>query len=132
MILALNTSSRTLEIWIDTNYWQIETDRNLARELLGTIRDKLASVAGQQYLTDQQLFANLTGIIIFKGPGSFTGLRIGATVANALADSLHIPIVGETGEDWREQGDKRLRASANDRVVLPEYGASANISTPRK
>ena len=34
----------------------------------------------------------LTGVIVAKGPGSYTGLRIGVTVAKTLAKTLHIPL----------------------------------------
>lgn len=35
---------------------------------------------------------DLSSIEVFEGPGSFTGLRVGAAIANALAYSLKIPI----------------------------------------
>ncbi|RMF58309.1 MAG: tRNA (adenosine(37)-N6)-threonylcarbamoyltransferase complex dimerization subunit type 1 TsaB [Calditrichaeota bacterium] len=35
----------------------------------------------------------LSGIILSSGPGSFTGLRIGYSIAKGLATSLNIPIV---------------------------------------
>lgn len=37
-------------------------------------------------------FKNLTGVEVEKGPGSFTGLKVGAAVANALGFSLNIPV----------------------------------------
>lgn len=36
--------------------------------------------------------SDLEEIIVVNGPGSFTGIRIGVTVAKTLAFSLHIPI----------------------------------------
>ena len=38
---------------------------------------------------------DLQGIEVEKGPGSFTGLRVGVSVANALAYSLNIPVNGK-------------------------------------
>ncbi|MEH7098090.1 tRNA (adenosine(37)-N6)-threonylcarbamoyltransferase complex dimerization subunit type 1 TsaB [Neobacillus vireti] len=38
--------------------------------------------------------ADLTKIVVAKGPGSYTGVRIGVTVAKTLAWTLNIPLVG--------------------------------------
>jgi tRNA threonylcarbamoyladenosine biosynthesis protein TsaB len=80
----------------------------------------------------QETFREVTGIIIFRGPGSFTGLRIGISTANALAYANNIPIVGATGENWRESGLKKLRKKQNDAIVLPEYGAEPHATIPKK
>ncbi len=40
----------------------------------------------------------LQGIEVETGPGSFTGLRVGVSVANALGYSLKIPVNGKTSE----------------------------------
>jgi tRNA threonylcarbamoyladenosine biosynthesis protein TsaB len=68
------------------------------------------------------------GLVAFKGPGSFTGLRIGLSVANALAYSLHIPIVATKGTDWIARGIKRLGQGADEQIVLPEYGAPPHVT----
>jgi tRNA threonylcarbamoyladenosine biosynthesis protein TsaB len=80
----------------------------------------------------EKAWSDVTGLVIFKGPGSFTGLRIGVTVFNTLAATNRWPIVGVQGEDWRRQGIARLAASENDELVLPEYGGEAHITKPRK
>src|SRR5437899_272515 len=40
-------------------------------------------------------FVKLKGIEVETGPGSFTGLRVGVSVANALGFSLGIPVNGK-------------------------------------
>jgi tRNA threonylcarbamoyladenosine biosynthesis protein TsaB len=132
MILALDTSTPTLRLWLDDQHWDIATDRQLARDLLHIIREKLVQVLSESTGTDHDIFAQLTGIIVYRGPGSFTGLRIGATVANSLASSLHIPIVGTTGSDWHQQGQHLLASGQDHRLVLPLYDRAANVSQPRK
>lgn len=52
-------------------------------------------------LLDQEkmIFKDLDGIEVETGPGSFTGLRVGVSVANALGFSLNIPVNGKKIED---------------------------------
>lgn len=128
MLLLLDTSTPTCKLALMNDTERIhdewEAGRTLAKELLGYL---------QQALEKQgKTWSNLTGIVAFRGPGSFTGLRIGLTVLNTLAAAQAVPIVGATGADWQTEGTERLRRGENDRIVLPEYGGEANITTPRK
>ena len=128
MILLLDTSSPLCRLMLVDDQQQYTTewqaDRALAKGLLGFIEAEL----GKQHKT----YADITAIGAFKGPGSFTGLRIGLTVLNTLADGLSVPIVGETGEAWQERALERLRAGENEHIVLPLYGSEAHITSPRK
>ena len=75
---------------------------------------------------------NIQGLVCFKGPGSFTGLRIGISVANALSYSLNCPVVSQAGDNWQSIGIDRLLNHENEKVALPEYGAEAKITKPKK
>jgi tRNA threonylcarbamoyladenosine biosynthesis protein TsaB len=75
---------------------------------------------------------DVQGIAIYKGPGSFTGLRIGMSVANALAYAQNIPVVAKDGDDWIKDAIDDLLAGKNDKIALPEYGSPAKTTTPRK
>lgn len=98
------------------------------RRLAETIHYKIKELLDSQGRSLEQIDA----IGVFKGPGSFTGLRIGLTVANTLADSLKIPIISETGNNWLEKVDTRLEKSENEIIALPEYGSSPRTTKPRK
>jgi len=130
MILTIRTDKPEAEIGVFTatgeelSYHTWLAHRQLSVTLLSTIRDQLA--------VQQADFHDITGLVIFKGPGSFTGLRIGVTVANTLAYGLQIPIVGAEGNAWQKDGIKALRKGENHTIVLPAYGAEAHITKPRK
>lgn len=98
------------------------------RELGRTIHLKLKELLDSKGYT----LHDLQSIVAYQGPGSFTGLRIGLTVANTLASALVVPIVGSTGDDWQAAGLVQLADGKNDKVVLPEYGAPVHITTPKK
>ena len=128
MILLLDTSTPTCKLILvsdsaEFNY-QWEAGRSLADGLLDYIKSCLKE--------HNKNLHDLLGIGVLKGPGSFTGLRIGITVCNTLADSLNVPIVGIVGESWQTEANRRLANKENDKLVLPIYGREANITKPRK
>jgi len=52
----------------------------------------------EDILLEQKLkLTDITAIQVAMGPGSFTGLRVGASVANALGYLLDIPVNGKKG-----------------------------------
>ncbi len=129
LILAIRTDKPAAELGLYKDEGKLtnitwEAHRRLAE----TIHQKIEETVTVSSYT----LADIEGIIVYKGPGSFTGLRIGGTVANALAASYAIPIVGETGERWITDGIKALTAGDNDSSVWLEYGAEPNITKPIK
>ena len=48
--------------------------------------------------TNNSELQTLKGIKVETGPGSFTGIRVGVSVANALGYSLNIPVSGKKRE----------------------------------
>ena len=50
----------------------------------------------EKLLKDQKLdYKDLEGVEVETGPGSFTGLRVGVSCANALGFALGIPVNGQ-------------------------------------
>ncbi|MBR3131613.1 tRNA (adenosine(37)-N6)-threonylcarbamoyltransferase complex dimerization subunit type 1 TsaB [Candidatus Saccharibacteria bacterium] len=94
----------------DSFEYQEDLGREMAEKLLGVLRDRLAEHG--------KTFHDLTKITFMSGPGSFTGLRIGATIVNTLAHELRIPLFNHHGKEQE--------------IIIPEYGRPANISAPRK
>jgi tRNA threonylcarbamoyladenosine biosynthesis protein TsaB len=128
-ILTIRTDKPEAEIGLYDDETQVAyVTWQAHRELGRTIHDKIRTM-----LVDADKdWDDVQGIVAFQGPGSFTGLRIGLTVANALATANNCPIVGAVEETWREVGVRRLVNGENDTRVIPEYGAEANITQPRK
>jgi tRNA threonylcarbamoyladenosine biosynthesis protein TsaB len=129
IILVIKTDSPEARIAIYENNKKLVEQSWLAhKQLSNTIHrkvDELVSARGKS-------LQDLNGIIVFKGPGSFTGLRIGLSFANALSYSYRIPIVATGGDNWLSEGIKMLSSGQNDRIALPRYGAEAHITKPRK
>jgi len=129
-ILGIDTSDKICKVKLfkedEDKIFEKEwlADRGLSKGLLRFLED---------FLKENHLsFWDVKGLVIFKGPGSYTGLRIGITVFNTYSDTTKIPIVGETGEDWFLKGVKRLERGENDKVVMPRYLAPAHITKQRK
>jgi tRNA threonylcarbamoyladenosine biosynthesis protein TsaB len=128
MILLLDTSTPVCKLVLidgeQRHNAEWEAGRTLAKGLLGFLKQELANI--------DKTWQDLTAIGVFQGPGSFTGLRIGMTVLNTMADALSIPIVATKGGEWEREAIRRLDSHENDHLALPFYGAEANITKPRK
>jgi tRNA threonylcarbamoyladenosine biosynthesis protein TsaB len=129
LILLLKTDQPQAELYLCHDQEQLahkvwNADRTLAGSLLSAIEALLKQ--------NHKRLDQVEAVGVFSGPGSFTGLRIGHSVANTLAYSLKVPIVGASGRGWRAEATTKLCASQNDRIALPEYGSDAKTTAPRK
>lgn len=92
MKLYIDTSnSKNITVALDSKKYQKKLSQS--QELLSLIDKAL----GKSHKTVK----DITEIQINRGPGSFTGLRVGASVANALGWMLDIPV---NGQDVKKEG----------------------------
>lgn len=129
IILTIRTDKPEAELGLfrdgdklDYEIWQAH--RQLAETIHLKIRDLLSKY-------DLKL-SDIGGIICYAGPGSFTGLRIGLTVGNALSYSVSVPIVATGSDDWVAIGLRELQNGENDQLALPDYGAPVHTTEQKK
>jgi tRNA threonylcarbamoyladenosine biosynthesis protein TsaB len=130
IILTIRTDKPEAEVGLYIDDKQISYDKWLAhRELAESLHQHILKMLE----VNNKELKEVEGINVYEGPGSFTGLRIGISVANALAYSLDVPIVGSSSENWKEQGlTNLLTKPINIKPITPNYGASVHITLPRK
>lgn len=85
---------------------------NHGKETEFSIKQKLGSQALLPLIvkalkTKKIKFSDLSSVEVNPGPGSFTGTRVGVTVANVLGFALNIPVNGKNGN-----------------IVIPKYEKS--------
>ena len=90
-ILAIDTSNNTLGV-------ALLNDNQVVGELITNVKKNhsvRAMPAIEQLMKDCEIKPkDLDKIVVAKGPGSYTGVRIGVTIAKTLAWTLNIPISG--------------------------------------
>ena len=131
MILTIRTDNPEAEVGLfdpvtfkEVAYKRWHAHRELESTLLSTL---------EAMLQDNGIQNNdLNGVIVYAGPGSFTGLRIGFTVANTLSAGLGIGNVKSGGPDWVNNGISLLSTVKTPQILLPDYGGQANITKPKK
>lgn len=125
MILAIRTDQPDAELGLWDDSKQIAHDTwHADRQLAETLTHHITSLLDNQGIQLQAL----TGIGVYSGPGSFTGLRIGISVANALGTGLKIPVYSLDDDSW----GRPIVDQAEKQVVLPRYGSEPHITQPRK
>jgi len=89
MRLALETATDRASIALGTG-----VEAALERDIVGARRHAAELLpAVESLLADAHLtLADLSGLVLSDGPGSFTGLRVGASVVKALAHARGLPL----------------------------------------
>ncbi len=67
----------------------------------------------------------LGGIVVVRGPGSFTGMRIGLSAAKALAEAFSVPILGVSRLEvlaWQAGREPAALHAGRSGVYLREHG----------
>lgn len=92
MILAIDTShSKLVEVSLKQDGKikdSIKGENEYGSQILLPLIENILKKNNLEY-------KDLTAIEVATGPGSFTGLRVGVSVANAIGFSLNIPINGK-------------------------------------
>lgn len=87
-VLYINTENNTKTIvGLDKNRLEKPTGAEKSQQVLSLINQILRK--------HKKTLKDITEIKVETGPGSFTGLRVGVSVANALAWALKIPVNGK-------------------------------------
>ena len=129
MILGIRTDKPEAELYVyDNDKVQASLQWYAHRELSDTLLQKIEEVLSRASATKQ----TISGIAIFQGPGSFTGLRIGISVANSLAYSLNVPVAATQGDDWLERAITQLIPAAYSGSAIPHYGSEVHITKQKK
>ena len=119
MILGIDTTNRER---IELTLYQKDAERCFEFETKDQSADLLISI--DQILKKEKIsLEDLKAVIVNRGPGSFTGTRVGVTVANTLAWSLDIPIVGYRGREKDKILSKisKIPRGKFSRSALPYY-----------
>ena len=94
--LALDTSTAALTIAVgEPGKLLGEASTHLSRNHSVKLMPLVESLLNNLDIAPEQL----KGLVVGRGPGSYTGVRIAVTAAKALAFSLHIPLVGISSLD---------------------------------
>lgn len=127
LILAINTatSKTCIALLEDTSLLSEDcwlSNNNEAEKLMPSIDNLLKK--------NERKFQDISKIILVKGPGSFTGLRVGVTVANTIAYLNNCPLSALTTLDYlhyQNEGAVLLFAGNGAVYLSKKMGDTAEI-----
>jgi tRNA threonylcarbamoyladenosine biosynthesis protein TsaB len=129
MILCLRADSPDVYIGL----WENSKEKSAKSWQAGReLSTQILSVIEEICKDSRTTLGQISGIVVFAGPGSYTGLRISISVANALAYSNQIPISGLTGDVWIQSGTEQLTTIDKFKPISPMYGGEVYTTKPKK
>jgi len=103
--------------------------------------EKLLPEIDKLFKKSKNVLTQVKGLVVVNGPGGFSSVRIGVTVANTLAYVLKIPVASvkltefESFKELIEIGESRLklvcrgdRKIKKPQIIKPFYGKEPNIT----
>lgn len=100
-------TSKTEEV-IVAIYQNGKIDKKIFHFPIGTMSDQLLTEIDKFIKSKAITTKDLSNIICYVGPGSYTSLRIGISLANALAFALNIPIFSIKEDEKLEEFIKKV------------------------
>lgn len=92
VILLIDTSSnKVIVVGLEINGKEALLERPLDKERAQAVLPMIDELLKKHKIK----LADLTEIKVNPGPGSFTGLRVGVSIANTLGSLLKIPVNGK-------------------------------------
>lgn len=128
MILAIDTTKEKKSVAL---FWPKKLKSKLEwRENSTDVLEKI-----DQLLKENKLkISDIKYIVVDRGPGSFTGVRQGITVANTFMYYKKIPAIGIVNKkeldifELAEEAYKNLNQASTEKIIPPFYGKKPNIS----
>lgn len=92
IILCIDTSSnKEIIVKLDLGGTKDELRREIGQQKAQVVLPMIDEILGKHHLT----IRDISEIRVGTGPGSFTGLRVGISIANAIVYALRIPVNGK-------------------------------------
>jgi len=133
MILAINTANEKISIAL---YEKGKIEKELPWESYRTQSKELLPEIDKLMRENKIKLADIDAIAVNHGPGSYTGLRVGISIANTLGWSLDKPVVGVNSKNNAEDKMSALviakeaeeylnkkKISKFQRIVIPRYNS---------
>jgi tRNA A37 threonylcarbamoyladenosine modification protein TsaB len=113
--------------------------RKISAKLTKTIEwhgsDQALACVDSTLRSIKKSLSDVTGVIIVRGPGSFTAVRTGIIIANTLAKLQNIPIRGIVTNKALSPAEVLRQAAIcgqKNTAVKPWYGKKPNITKPKR
>ena len=156
MLLLIDTSSVDSIVCLGNEQGEIIDIRKNITKL--KLSQTLLSGINLLLRRNRASFEYLKGIVVVQGPGSFTGLRVGTSVANSLGYGLKIPVAGVRKlkvqssklkvknakfeveakrlkiyyRNIFKRGLKKLKYTKIGRIARPFYGGAPYVTVPKE